>query len=179
MVRKEILISGFGGQGVVLAGRILGYAAVLEGFKAAMLISHGTETRGGYVRSQVVISDEIIDSPIVENPDIFCALSQSAYDRYSSLTGPSGIVLYDPDFVSPVDHPARQFAIPAQALANEKFGKPLFANSIMLGVMFRHLILIPREQSRSAVGALVPRDKDTNVEALEMGWAQESGVMIF
>jgi 2-oxoglutarate ferredoxin oxidoreductase subunit gamma len=171
-MRKEILISGFGGQGVVLAGRILGYAAVLEGFKATMLISHGTETRGGYVRSQVVISDETIDSPIVENPDIFCALSQSAYDRYIDLTGPSGIVLYDPDFVNPRDHVASHLTIPAQALANEKFGNPLFANSIMLGVMFRHLVLIPREQSRAAVSALAPRAKDKNVEALEMGWAQ-------
>jgi 2-oxoglutarate ferredoxin oxidoreductase subunit gamma len=176
MIRKEILISGFGGQGVVLAGRILGYAAVLEGFKAAMLISHGTETRGGYVRSQVVISDEIIDSPIVENPDIFCALSQSAYDRYINLTSPSGMVLYDPGFVSPRDHSALQLAIPAQALANEKFENPLFANSIMLGVMFRHLALIPKEQSRASVGALVPRAKDKNVEALEMGWALQATI---
>jgi 2-oxoglutarate ferredoxin oxidoreductase subunit gamma len=173
MMRREILISGFGGQGVVLAGRILGYAAVLRGLRASMLISHGTETRGGYVRSQVVISDDMIDSPIVETPDIFCALSQSAYDRFTHLMGAGGVVFYESGLVSPnAACPARQTPVPAQTLAAEKFGSGLFANSIMLGVMFRHLELIPQDLCRAAVEALAPRDKDKNAEALALGWLE-------
>ena len=76
--RVEILVSGFGGQGVVRVGQILSTAAVNSGLHTTMLVSHGTETRGGYVRSQVVISDEQIDSPVIEDPDFFCALSKAA-----------------------------------------------------------------------------------------------------
>ena len=74
--RIEFLCSGFGGQGVVRVGQIIGDAAVQAGLHATMLISHGTETRGGYVRSQVIISEEPIASPVVETPTCFVALSQ-------------------------------------------------------------------------------------------------------
>ena len=93
-LRREVLISGFGGQGVVLAGRCLGLAAVYGGLESTMLISHGTETRGGYVRSQLVLSDEEIDSPAVERADIFLALSQAAYDRFRPLAE-KGLTLYE------------------------------------------------------------------------------------
>src|SRR6185369_877723 len=83
--RIEILISGYGGQGVVRVGQILGQAAVNQGLFTTMLISHGTETRGGYVRSQVVISDQFIDSPVVERPDYFLAFSAIAYGMFQGL----------------------------------------------------------------------------------------------
>ena len=65
--RTEILISGFGGQGVIRMGQILGLAAIKQGHRVTMLKSHGTETRGGYVRAQLVISPDYVDSPVVEN----------------------------------------------------------------------------------------------------------------
>ena len=85
--RIEILVSGFGGQGVVRLGQIIGTAAVNHGYRVTMLKSHGTEQRGGYVRTQVVLSKEEIDSPLVENPDYFCSFSSAALKR--STTGPS------------------------------------------------------------------------------------------
>ena len=75
--RIEIVASGFGGQGVVRLGQIIGETGVKQGLRVAMLKSHGTEMRGGYVRSQVVLSKEIIDSPMCESPDYFVALSSS------------------------------------------------------------------------------------------------------
>ena len=69
--RLEIVASGFGGQGVVRLGQVLGEAAVKEGLRVTMLKSHGTEMRGGYVRSQVVVSKNAIDSPMCETPDFF------------------------------------------------------------------------------------------------------------
>jgi 2-oxoglutarate ferredoxin oxidoreductase subunit gamma len=138
-----------------------------------MLISHGTETRGGYVRSQVVISDENIDSPVVETPDVFCALSQSAYDRFIHLMKAGAAVFYEKDFVSPgAGCPAAQTAVPARALAAERFGNNLFANSIMLGAIFCHLDLVPEELSRAALEALVPRARDKNAGALRLGWTE-------
>ncbi|MBA7646945.1 hypothetical protein ES703_54713 [subsurface metagenome] len=93
--RQEILASGFGGQGVVRLGQIVGMAAMRQGFRVTMLKSHGTEQRGGYVRAQVVISPDEIDSPLVENPDFFCAFSSAAYKQFSHLVQ-AGTILYDP-----------------------------------------------------------------------------------
>jgi 2-oxoglutarate ferredoxin oxidoreductase subunit gamma len=169
MIRKEILISGFGGQGVVMAGRILGYATVLAGLRATMLVSHGTETRGGYVRSQVVVSDDLIDSPAVERPDIFCALSQAAYGRFLNLVS-DGVVLYDPDFVTPDRlQDVAHFAVPARALAVEKVGNELSANIVVLGVILQKLGLIPLEQGLQAVREIIPRYVEINLRALEIG----------
>ena len=133
--RVEMLIGGFGGQGVVRLGQVLGDAAVRQGFRVTMLKSHGTEQRGGYVRSQLVISNKEIDSPGVEEPDYFLALSSAAYNAYRALVR-NGIILYDPAYVD-VDASLsiKQVPIPAKQLAIEKFGKELFSNSIMLGAM--------------------------------------------
>jgi 2-oxoglutarate ferredoxin oxidoreductase subunit gamma len=118
--RREVLISGFGGQGVVTAGRALGLAAVRSDLAATMLVSHGTETRGGYVRSQVVISVAEIDSPVIESPDILCALSQAAWLRFSPMVV-DGIALYDPDLVDP-DLPDPNPADPNPALSGRRAG---------------------------------------------------------
>jgi len=95
--RTEILISGFGGQGVIRMGQILGLCAINHGHRVTMLKSHGTETRGGYVRAQVVISPTYVDSPVVEHADIFVAFSAPAYKKfYDNCTGK---ILYDPEMV--------------------------------------------------------------------------------
>ena len=101
--RVEIVASGFGGQGVVRLGQILGEAAVKQGLHVTMLKSHGTEMRGGYVRSQVVLSKELIDSPMCESPDYFVALSSAAYKRFKDTLPDYGTIVYDPSFVSEVD----------------------------------------------------------------------------
>jgi hypothetical protein len=88
--RIEILVSGFGGQGVVRLGQIVGTAAVNQGFRVTMLKSHGTEQRGGYVRTQVVLSKEEIDSPLVEDPDYFCSFSSAAYQQFGHMMKDQG-----------------------------------------------------------------------------------------
>ena len=97
--RIEILASGFGGQGVVRLGQIVGETGVKQGLHVTMLKSHGTEMRGGYGRSQVVLSKEIIDSPMCENPDYFIALSSAAYNRFKDTVADDGLIIYDPAFV--------------------------------------------------------------------------------
>jgi 2-oxoglutarate ferredoxin oxidoreductase subunit gamma len=171
MIRREVLISGFGGQGVALAGKILGQAAVLSGLRASMLISHGTETRGGYVRSQVVITDEDIDSPVVERPDYFCAMSLAAYRRFARSAA-QGVIFFDPDLV--IADPGEILtgvSLPARKISMEETGQPLAANMVMLGAVLRGLGLIPPDTAAQAVRKIMPRHVEANVRALRAGWS--------
>ena len=101
--RVEIVASGFGGQGVVRLGQIIGETGVKQGLRVTMLKSHGTEMRGGYVRSQVVLSKNVIDSPMCETPDYFVALSKAAYEKFKDTVPEYGVILYDPAFVDEID----------------------------------------------------------------------------
>lgn len=172
MARTEILISGFGGQGVVRIGQTIGLAAVLSDLQTTMLVSHGTETRGGYVRTQVVLSDEIVDSPVVESPDIFCAMSKAAYERFYRMSDERGLIIYDPAYVEPdPDSKAVQIAVPARNLSAEKFGKELFANMILYGYIVRFLDgKIGKEQAVEALKQRIPRALEENLEAFETGF---------
>jgi 2-oxoglutarate ferredoxin oxidoreductase subunit gamma len=170
--RIEILISGFGGQGVVKAGRITGEASVLQGLFTTMLVSHGTETRGGYVRTQVVLSDEEIDSPVLESPAVFCALSGAAYQRFfRSVT--QGLIVYDPAYVQPdLGSGIRHLALPARDLAVSRLGGELFANMIVYGKLIALLDgKISKENARQALRSVLTRKTEENLNAFEIGFA--------
>ena len=166
--RTEILISGFGGQGVVRMGQILGLCAIKQGHRVTMLKSHGTETRGGYVRAQLVISPTYVDSPVVENADVFVAFSAPAYRKFFELC--RGHVLYDPEMVEEIrpDAPERHVAVPATQLAKERFNNVLFANMIMLGALTR-VASLDYEAMRKAMLAVIPRFHEQNLAALDLG----------
>ena len=175
MIRREILISGFGGQGVVLAGRILGQAAVSSGLRASMLVSHGTETRGGYVRSQVVVADEDIDSPVVERPDYFCAMSLAAYRRFAHLTT-WGVIFFDPDLVAAnPGETLKGVGLPARRISTDETGGPLAANMVMLGAIMRGLGMIPLDAVAESARKVSPRHAEANVKALRAGWSFPAG----
>lgn len=167
--RSEILISGFGGQGVIRMAQILGLCAIKQGHKVTMLKSHGTETRGGYVRAQLVISPEYVDSPVVENADVFVAFSGPAYKKFYGLC--RGKILYDPEMVEEVrpDDPDRHVAIAATALSKERFGNVLFANMIMLGALTR-LAGMDFEAMKTAMLGVIPRFHEQNLSALDVGY---------
>jgi 2-oxoglutarate ferredoxin oxidoreductase subunit gamma len=173
--RTEILISGFGGQGVIRMGQILGLCAINQGRRVTMLKSHGTETRGGYVRAQVVISPDYVDSPVVEHADIFVAFSAPAYRKFYDHC--RGKILYDPELVDAVrpDEPERHVAIPATSLSKQHFDNPLFANMIMLGALTR-VAGMDLEAMRQAMLAVIPRFHEQNVRALELGYHLEAAV---
>lgn len=170
--RTEILISGFGGQGVVRMGQILGLCAIHQGCKVTMLKSHGTETRGGYVRAQVVISPKYVDSPVVENADVFVAFSEPAYKKFYDLA--RGKILYDPEMVKMTrdDAPERHVAVPATMLSKQHFNNPLFANMIMLGALTR-IAAMDIEAMRKAMLEVIPRFHEQNVKALDLGYNLE------
>ncbi len=168
--RIEILASGFGGQGVVRLGQIVGLAAVRQGFRVTMLKSHGTEQRGGYVRAQVVISPEEIDSPIVEDPDYFCAFSSAAYNQFGNLVR-DGMVLYDPSSVQ-VDESKefKQVSVPAKDTAVEKLGRPIYANTIMMGALTKVVGFLDKDKMLDTVLDIIPKFKEENKKAFEIGY---------
>ncbi len=170
--RTEILISGFGGQGVIRMALILGRSAVNQGHRVTMLKSHGTETRGGYVRAQLVISPEYVDSPVVENADLFVAFSAPAYNKFYDLCG--GKVLYDPEMVEDIhdDAPERHVEIPSRAVAREHFDNALFANMVMLGALAR-LAAMDLTVMKDVMVDVIPRAHEENLQALDLGHGLE------
>ena len=173
--RTEILISGFGGQGVVRMGQILGLCAINQGHRVTMLKSHGTETRGGYVRAQLVISPEYVDSPVVESADVFVAFSSPAYKKFYDCC--KGKILYDPEMVEEIrpGAPERHVAIPATALSKERFDNPLFANMIMLGALTR-IAGMDLEAMRKAMLEVIPRFHEQNLKALDLGYTLDEAI---
>jgi len=173
--RTEILISGFGGQGVIRMGQILGLCAINQGHRVTMLKSHGTETRGGYVRAQVVISPDYVDSPVVESADVFVAFSSPAYKKFYDYC--QGKILYDPEMIEGVrsDDPERHVAVPATTLSKQHFDNPLFANMIMLGALTR-IAGMDFDAMRQAMLAVIPRFHEQNLRALDLGYNLEAAV---
>lgn len=171
MKRTEILVSGFGGQGVVRLGQIFSTAAVYEGLFTTMLVSHGTETRGGYVRSQIVLSGSPIDSPVVETPDYFCAMSKSAYTKFAGLVK-QGIIIFDPGYIEPDPGLAVQhMPLPARDIAVKELGRDIFANIIFLGMLGQYLkVAISKESLLKALEERVPKFVEENIRAFELGY---------
>lgn len=171
--RIEIVASGFGGQGVVRLGQVIGEAAMMKGLHVTMLKSHGTEMRGGYVRSQVVLSPKVIDSPMCENPDYFLALSNAAYSRFKQTVPEYGVIVYDPAFVVEVDTslPCKQRDLAAKQISQEKFGRPLFSNAVALGAMAKLLEkeIEPKLVLESLL-AIIPKFHPENREAFQLGY---------
>jgi 2-oxoglutarate ferredoxin oxidoreductase subunit gamma len=174
--RIEIVASGFGGQGVVRLGQIVGEAAVKQGLHVTMLKSHGTEMRGGYVRSQVVISRSLIDSPMCEAPDYFVALSSAAYKRFKGTVPDYGVILYDPAFVEGIDPALRcgHKSFPAKELSMKHFQNVLFTNTLVLGRMARLIDALDQDLVLESMLEIIPKFQDKNKEAFRIGYAYEN-----
>ena len=177
MNRTEIRITGFGGQGVILAGIVLGHAvAVHEGKKAVQTQSYGAETRGGVAKAEVVVSDEKIDYPKVISADITITMSQESFDRYGSDTRPGSMLFVDADLVQPGSGSSggTVYRVPATKIAAEEFKKTLVANMIMLGAVAAVTKVARLESLKMSVGEVAPKaSRDLNTRALERGfeWA--------
>jgi len=171
--RKEIRISGFGGQGVVLSGEIIGKAASIydQGF-ATLTQSYGPEARGGSCTAEVVISDQPVSYPYVVEPQVVIILAQEAYHKYASNLPEDTLVIIDPDLVktSP-SHKSRLLSIPVSHMARE-MGRPVVANIIMLGFLAAVGDVVPREALRESVLSSVPEGtQELNLKAFEAGYS--------
>ena len=169
-MRQEIRLSGFGGQGIVLAGYILGKAlAIYDGREAVMTQAYGPEARGGASCANIVVSDKPIDYPIVQRPDVLVALSQEAYTKFESTTKPDAIIIIDADLVNPPDY-GRHHAIPATRLA-ERLGRRIVTNVVMLGFFTSVTNLVSREAMEQAIRSSVrPKTVPLNLDAFAAGY---------
>jgi 2-oxoglutarate ferredoxin oxidoreductase subunit gamma len=169
-MRKEIRISGFGGQGVGLAGFILGKAfSIYADLEAVMTQSYGPEARGGASSANIVVADRPIDFPFVQNADILVALSQEAYTRYRPEARQDALVLIDGGLVSPLDDDP-VLKIPATELA-ETLGRKIVANMVMLGFFAAHTELVQVESIKESIETSVrPKTIPLNLEAFQIGF---------
>jgi 2-oxoglutarate ferredoxin oxidoreductase subunit gamma len=170
-VRQEIRISGFGGQGVVLAGFLLGKAfSLYQDLEAVMTQSYGPEARGGASSSSIVVADYPIAYPFVQEADVLIALSQEGYTRYRGEAKPEAIIIIDEGLVTPKPD-VQQFGIPATKLA-EDLGRRIVANVVILGYFCAISDVVTREAMEEAIRTSVkPRTLSLNLEAFEVGFA--------
>ncbi len=170
---NELRISGFGGQGVIRCGYIIGKTAALFDNKHATLTqSFGPEARGSACSAQVLIDDKPIRYPYVSVPDTVVAMSQEAYDKFGRDITDDGTLLIDEDLVKPgeVTGNRKLYAVPATRLA-EQIGNRIVANIVMLGFFTAVTGLISGEAAREALPSSVPeRFVDLNMKAFEEGF---------
>ena len=179
-MRTEIRIGGFGGQGVILAGIILGKSACLfDGKEAVQTQSYGPEARGGASKCEVVISDAEIDYPKVLNPDIFIAMSNEALVKYIDDLKDNGTLIVDPTTTDVEDvrefidkHNINVYEAPATKTAVDEIGLKIVANIVMVGAITKITGVISKEAAIKAIEVSVPKGtEEKNVKAFEAGYA--------
>jgi len=170
-LRYELIIAGMGGQGILLAGNILGTAAaVFQGLKAVQIVAYGPEARGGRVFTELIISDEEIDYPRVLRPDIVIAMSQRAYDEFGTAVAPGGLLIYDPELVVAEEREGVKLVpIPATKMA-EELGAKISANMVMLGALTALCDLLKPEAVEQAIKTKVRRALEVNLKAFRKGY---------
>lgn len=169
----RILLTGFGGQGIVLAGHILGKAAAIYDKREATLIqAYGPEARGGATLVQVTISSEPILYPYIEEADTILCMSQEGFSKYGPVLRPRGALLIEENLVRlPDDYQAaRVFGIPATQLAVEA-GRKMVANIVMLGLLVAVTGVVGRAAMEEAIRSTVPKGTDElNLGAFARGF---------
>jgi len=175
-MRKEVLFSGFGGQGVILASVILGRAAaVYENLYAVQTQSYGPESRGGASRAEVVISDEPIDYPKTIHPDYAVFFSQEAYSKYLHTVRDGATVIVEKDLVPHRDGEFEKrlkvIALPLTEIAEETTGLSLTMNILTLGILVGVTGIVGKDAIEKAVRDAVPRGtEEINIRALKKGF---------
>jgi len=171
-MRKEILITGFGGQGIVLAGQVLGMASSLsDHMESTLTQSYGPEARGGACSAQVIISDCPIHYPYVRNPDILVCMSQAGFEKYGHLLKPDSTLIFDQDMIhSPETSGGESFPIPATRMA-EELGRKMMANIVMLGFVTAVTGAASQQAMLDAVSGSVPKGTEAaNSAAFTKGY---------
>ena len=169
----EIRIGGFGGQGVILAGMVIGRAASIhDGKNVTLTQSFGPEARGSACSVQLIVSTEPILYPYLTHPDILVVMSQEACTRFSPDLKPRGLLLYEQDLIKlskKISPDVKTFGIPATRLA-EELGRKLVLNMVMVGFVTAMTALASPEAVRKAVRDSVPKGTEAlNLAAFEKG----------
>jgi len=173
-MQTEILIAGFGGQGVLFAGQLLAYAGMDEGKEVTWIPSYGPEMRGGTANCTVVIADEEIGSPLVRHPQAVVAMNRPSLDKYEMVIQPGGLLVINASMVDrEVEREdVRVVALPGNEIA-EELGDRRMTNMVLLGGLLANLPVLSLEALERALRAHLPvrhhRLLPLNVQALQRG----------
>ncbi len=173
-MQTDIIIAGFGGQGVLFAGQLLAYAAMDEGREVTWIPSYGPEMRGGTAHCTVVIADEEIGSPLVRNPQALIAMNLPSFDKYESLVQPGGVMIVNASIINRAIKRSdiRSVMIPGTEIA-EGLGDRRMTNMVLLGGLLANLPVLSLESIERALEAHLParhqRLLPLNIQALHRG----------
>ena len=174
MSTTSVLIAGFGGQGILFAGKFLAYKGLLEDKNVSWLPSYGPEMRGGTASCNVIISDEPIGSPIVSKPDILIAMNLPSLDKYESSVAPGGTIFIDSSLIDRKiqREDVKAFYIPATRLASDN-GMSTLANMIIMGKLLSETQGFDDEEVTAALKKVISAKHvdmlDLNLAALQLG----------
>lgn len=174
MAHQDIIISGFGGQGILSAGRLLAYAGMLENKSVSWLPSYGPEMRGGTANCNVIISDEAVGSPILNSATALIVMNGPSLDKFESVVVPGGVILSDSSLVdrAPSRKDVTFYGIPATQMASD-MGNQTYANIIILGKLIQETGIISKESFEKALKKVLPEKKHymipEEIQALEKG----------
>lgn len=176
-MEKSFVFAGFGGQGVILAGKLLAQAGADYGLQVTWLPSYGPEMRGGTANCTVVLSDEPIGSPVVDNPTALVAMNLPSLDRFEQTVAEAGTILLNSSLI---DHPTqrndvRVLSVPANDIA-VSLGNSRAANMVALGAIIKATETIPLELIKSTMAAMLGHKDNANViainrQALDAGYS--------
>ena len=171
----QILLSGFGGQGILFTGKFLAYKGLLADKNVSWLPSYGPEMRGGTASCSVIISDEEVGSPIISQPDVLIAMNLPSFEKFEPTVKAGGIIIADSSLIeakstrTDID----VYYIPATKLASDN-ELPGLANMIILGKVIKETAVLTLDQIKSSLAQMVPAKKadllEKNVKAIELGY---------
>lgn len=166
-MRQEIIIAGFGGQGVMLAGKILAQAAMLEGKHVTYFPSYGAEVRGGTANATIVISDEEIPCPVSSHPDVLLAMNEPSCNKFGLRLKNKGTLIANTSIIKNVFRrkDLKIIEIPATALAHE-LGSSRSANMVMLGAYLKYKAAVSLKSVEKSIRILLSEKKEQAVKGL-------------
>ena len=175
MKTTQILIAGFGGQGVLFAGKFLAYKGLMEDLQVSWLPSYGPEMRGGTANCSVVISDTPVGSPIITNPDVLIAMNLPSLQKFVDAVVPGGKIIIDSTLIgAKVERTdVEVFYIPATQMAKDA-GFATLANMILVGKLLKECDAVPYAGNKETLESFIPAKKanliDVNLQALQAGY---------
>ncbi len=171
---RQILLSGFGGQGILFTGKFLAYQGLLADKNVSWLPSYGPEMRGGTASCSVIVSDQEVGSPIISEPDILIAMNLPSFEKFEPTVKKGGIIIADSSLIETKStrEDIDVYYIPATALASD-MGKQSLANMIILGKLLSVLGEFDEENIKTTLAKVIPPKKaemlEINLDAMKIG----------
>ena len=174
MSTRQLLFSGFGGQGILFAGKFIAYKGLTDDKQVSWLPSYGPEMRGGTASCSVIVSDEPVGSPIVSTPDVLIAMNLPSLDKYENSVAKGGIIIMDSSLIERkvLRDDVTVYAVPATQLASDN-GMPTLANMILVGKLLKALDDFSEESVTAALKKVISAKRadmmDINRKAMQIG----------